>query len=66
MAVEKRVRDGNVTWLARWRDPDGVQRKRSFPRKVDADRYLTTVESSMLMGAYVDPAAGRAGRVPSA
>jgi hypothetical protein len=27
-------------WLARWRDPSGHQRKRSFARKVDAQRWL--------------------------
>jgi hypothetical protein len=31
--VEKRIRDGNLTWLARWRDPEGVQRKQSFRRR---------------------------------
>ncbi len=58
-SVEKRLRDGSTTWLARWRDPDGRQRKRSFPRKVDADRFLTSVEHGMLTGTYVDPAAGK-------
>ena len=58
-SIEKRVRDGRTTWLARWRDPDGRQRKRSFSRKADAERYLTSVKSSMLQGAYVDPSAGK-------
>jgi integrase len=55
-SVEKRIRDGKVTWQARWRDPDGRQRKRTFPRKTDAERYLTGVDHSMLVGSYVDPA----------
>ncbi len=55
-SVEKRVRDGKVTWLARWRDPAGVQRKRTFSRKYDAERLLTGVEHAQLTGAYVDPA----------
>jgi integrase len=46
--------------LARWRDPEGRQRKKSFVRKVDAERFLTGVEHSRLVGSYVDPAAGRA------
>lgn len=58
-SVEKRTRDGKVTWLARWRDPDGRGRKRSFPRRIDADRYLTSIEHEKHSGAYVDPAAGR-------
>jgi integrase len=58
-SVEKRVRNGKATWLARWRDPGGRQRKRSFGRKVDADRFLTSIESSKYVGVYIDPNAGR-------
>src|SRR4051794_23813529 len=58
-SVEKRVRDGKVTWLARWRDPDGRQRKKSFPRKLDAERFLTALSADMLRGQYIDPDAGR-------
>jgi integrase len=54
-SVEKRVRDGRTTWLARWRDPDGRQRKKSFPRRVDAERFVTAVSADMLRGQYVDP-----------
>jgi integrase len=32
---------------------------RSFRRKIDAERYLTTVEASKLTGSYIDPALGR-------
>lgn len=58
-SVEKRLRDGKVTWQARWRGPDGRERKRSFPRRVDADRYLTSVSAALLDGSYVDPARSR-------
>jgi len=44
-SIDKRIRDGQVTWLARWRDPAGRQRKRMFPRKADAERFLTTVNT---------------------
>ncbi len=54
-SVEKRVRDGSTTWLARWRDPDGKQRKRSFTRRMDAERYLTGVSADLLRGNYIDP-----------
>lgn len=54
-SVEKRVRDGKVTWLARWRDDANRQRKRSFGRKVDADRFVTQVEADLMRGQYVDP-----------
>lgn len=58
-SVEKRVRDGNATWLARWRDSDGLQRKCSFPRRGEADRFLACVASDLARGTYIDPAAGR-------
>lgn len=57
-SIEKRTRDGVVSWQARYRDLDGVQRKRSFRRRVDAERYLTTVQHDLLAGSYLDPRAG--------
>lgn len=58
-SIEKRTRDGRPRWYARYRDPDGRQRTKSFVRKADAERYLTGVESSKLTGSYVDPARSR-------
>jgi hypothetical protein len=58
-SIEKRIRDGKIIWRAHYRAPDGRQRNKSFPRKVDAERFLTTLEHSKLIGAYVDPALGR-------
>jgi integrase len=55
-SIEKRSRGGQVRWYARYRDPGGHQRTKTFDRKVDAERFLTSVESSKLAGAYVDPA----------
>jgi integrase len=51
---------GRNRWRARWRDPAGRQRSKSFARKLDAERFLLSVEDAKLRGAYVDPAAGRA------
>lgn len=58
-SVEKRVREGKRAWLARYRDPEGKQRTKSFARKVDAERYLTGIENAKLTGAYVDPSRSR-------
>ncbi|HUZ20795.1 MAG TPA: site-specific integrase [Acidimicrobiales bacterium] len=52
-------RDASGAWRARYRDPNGHQRSRNFARKIDADQFLTGIEHSKLLGAYVDPAAGR-------
>lgn len=46
-------------WRAHYRTPAGQQRNRSFDRKADADRYITSVEGSKLAGTYVDPARAR-------
>ena len=54
--VEKR---GQGRWRARYRDPDGRERSRTFDRKSDAERFLTGVEHSKLVGTYIDPRAGR-------
>lgn len=54
-SIEKRTRNGRIRWYVRYRDPAGTQRNKIFDRKVDAERYLTTVESAKLSGSYVDP-----------
>lgn len=58
-SIERRERNGQLSWRAHWRDPAGKQRNRSFPRKIDATQFLTTVESTKLVGAYIDPALAR-------
>lgn len=49
----------NNRYRARYRSPDGQEHSRTFRRKGDAERFLTSVEHSKLTGGYVDPAAGR-------
>ena len=56
-AVSKDLRDGR--WLARWRDPSGRQRKKSFPRKIDAQRWLDQMQADRHRGQYIDPSAGK-------
>ena len=38
--VEKRVRDKGTVWRARYRDPSGRERSRTFRRKTDAETFL--------------------------
>lgn len=56
MASIDKVKAG---WRARWRTPDGRSRSKTFARKIDAQRHLTSIEHSKLSATYVDPAAGR-------
>jgi hypothetical protein len=37
---------GRMSWQARWRDPTGSQRSKNFPRRIDAERFLVTVEAA--------------------
>lgn len=46
-------------WRARYFDPNGQERARTFARKADAERFLAGVESDKSRGLYVDPSAGR-------
>jgi len=55
MSIQKRGK----SWRARYRDPSGRSRSRSFARKLDAQRWLATVEVGRQRGDWVDPAHGR-------
>jgi integrase len=55
-SIEKRIRDGRASWRAHYRTPSGAQRNKSFARKIDAERFLASIESSKVTGTYVDPA----------
>lgn len=54
--VEKR---GSGRWRARYRGPNNRERSRTFSRRIDAERWLTSVEHAKLSGAYIDPAMAR-------
>lgn len=55
--ITRDARNGH--WLARWRDPGGSQRKKSFPRKVEAQWWLDQLQAEMHTGHYIDPAGGK-------
>ena len=55
--VSRRASTGR--WQARWRDPTGRQRKRSFARKVDAQQWLDQLQAAAHRGQYLPPAAAR-------
>jgi integrase len=56
---EKRIRNGKVRWYARYFDPDGQRHAKAFDRRIDAQRFLSTIETSVITGNYVDPARGK-------
>ncbi|MDF3051568.1 MAG: hypothetical protein K0R87_3206 [Pseudonocardia sp.] len=46
-------------WRARYRDADGREHARHFARKIDGQRWLDEVTTSVVTGQYVDPRAGQ-------
>lgn len=57
--IQDRGKDIDRRWQARYRDPDGRERTRTFRRKADAHRWIDEHTADMLTGRYVDPSAGR-------
>jgi integrase len=57
--IERRVRNGKVTYRARYRDPGGQERSRVFARRGDALRFLTEIENRKFKGTWTDPTLGR-------
>ncbi|MBP1241718.1 integrase [Frigoribacterium sp. PvP120] len=45
----------NGSWRARYRDDQGKEHARHFPRKADGQAWLDNVTTSRLTGTYVDP-----------
>src|SRR5215208_2593758 len=46
-------------WRARYRDDAGREHARHFARRIDAQRWVDEVTTSVVTGQYVDPKAGQ-------
>lgn len=57
MASIKQRPDG--AWRARYRDDEGKEHSRHFPRRRDAQDWLDGIASSRRTGTYVDPSSSR-------
>ncbi|MEU5838822.1 tyrosine-type recombinase/integrase [Streptomyces diacarni] len=51
-------RDCIGSWQARYRDADGKQKARNFPKKKEAEAYLDEVRSQVRAGTYLDTSRG--------
>jgi integrase len=51
-------RDEGKGWGVRYRAPDHRERNKSFARKIDAERFLVSIEHAKLRGEWVDPDLG--------
>jgi integrase len=58
-SIQKRTRNGRMTYSVNYRDPAGRSRRKVFARRVDAQRWMADNETARNAGAWVDPAAGR-------
>lgn len=54
----KKRRDCIGSWQARYRDADGAQKAKSFPKQGDATAFLDKVRESVRAGTYLDPKRG--------
>ncbi len=50
---------GPRRWQVRYRDPTGMERARNFRRRIDAERFLVTVEADKVRGSWTDPRLAR-------
>jgi hypothetical protein len=57
--IQKRTRNGKPAYVARYLDPEGQERSRSFRTEREAERFLIQIEAAKLNGSYLDPAASR-------
>lgn len=51
----------DTKWKARYRDPKGRARSKTFDRKYDADKFLARVDTDIQRDEWVDPQRRRAG-----
>src|SRR5438093_3346645 len=51
--------DGTRSYQVRYVAPDGRRLAQSFRKKVDAERFLVTMEADKVKGTWIDPAGGR-------
>ncbi len=54
MAIQKRFnKAGKIVYIARWRDPAGKERSKSFPRERQAKAHLQEMERAVRRGEYI-------------
>lgn len=54
MAIQKRLnKAGKIVYIARWRDPAGKERSKSFPRERQAKAHLQEMERAVRRGEYI-------------
>src|SRR4051794_24547968 len=57
LRAKKGTRD--TKWKARYTDPSGRDRSRTFDRKLDAEKFLERIGTDMQKGEWIDPKASK-------
>lgn len=57
LRVKKGTRD--TKWKARYTDPSGRDRSRTFDRKLDSEKFLERIGTDMQKGEWIDPKASK-------
>ena len=52
-------RGTGLRWRARYADPGGAERNRSFDNKADANAFMNATAAKVDNGTWTDPAAGK-------
>jgi integrase len=47
-----------LRWQVRYRDPQGKSRNRSFERRIDSERFMSSISVELHRGLYLDPRLG--------
>jgi integrase len=57
----RRGKDGGrrAAYEVRYRDPSRRERSRTFPRRIDAERFAATIDTDVAHGQYIDPILGK-------
>lgn len=53
--AQKRIRNGSIRWVGRYRDPAGKERSRTFDTKREAAAWESEREREMRRGEWLDP-----------
>ena len=57
--VKRKTKKGETRWEVAYRGADRRQHSRRFARKIDAQRFASTIEADLVRGDWLDPAQGQ-------
>ena len=58
-SIERRVTKAGVRYDIRYRSPSGRQLRKSFTRRVDAERFRASIHTDLARGDWIDPNLGK-------